>query len=274
MRCGSCGKEIADGSIFCNFCGGRQTATPSDEASEAPKDLKMFCRTCRQEFDEDWIFCDRCGMRLVPMTPENTKTEFTMRVDDCFAITGRGTAVVGEVLTGQLRVGDIVILSGRDCPVIGLAEEKEKTTAVSEGKKISFLTTCMPEWVSKGSVIRKREAAPGDDGSTRTWMMKIGNAALYRGDRASGKPVFSGTLRILPDRIEGENRYTSSGDTLLTISGMKRAVRSSYMAFLPAITIVMKNGEMFTIFSATSGLTDINRAVALINQSICSIADK
>lgn len=57
MFCISCGKEITEGSTFCNFCGAQQE-------KEKPKVQKMYCTKCRKEFDAEMMFCDECGMKL------------------------------------------------------------------------------------------------------------------------------------------------------------------------------------------------------------------
>jgi selenocysteine-specific translation elongation factor len=44
------------------------------------------------------------------MVPEAAAEPFHMRVDACFTITGRGTVVVGEVLSGIVRTGDALVL--------------------------------------------------------------------------------------------------------------------------------------------------------------------
>lgn len=59
MFCISCGKEIAEGSKFCSFCGAQQ------EKEEA-KVQKMYCTKCRKEFGAEMMFCDECGMKLSP----------------------------------------------------------------------------------------------------------------------------------------------------------------------------------------------------------------
>lgn len=65
MFCISCGKEIAEGSKFCSFCGAQQ------EKEEA-KVQKMYCTKCRKEFDAEMMFCDECGMKLTSFNAQET----------------------------------------------------------------------------------------------------------------------------------------------------------------------------------------------------------
>ncbi len=67
MICVSCGKEISEGSVFCNYCGAKQK-------KEEPKAEKMYCSQCQKEFDADMMFCDECGMKLTPAGSGNTQS--------------------------------------------------------------------------------------------------------------------------------------------------------------------------------------------------------
>lgn len=57
----------------------------------------------------------------IPTPERDTDKPFMMPVEDVFSITGRGTVATGRVERGQVKVGDEV-------EIIGLAEDKKKTT--------------------------------------------------------------------------------------------------------------------------------------------------
>ena len=55
MRCPNCGKEIADDSLFCEFCGKRV---------DKKHPLKSKCPYCSEYNDDDSLFCEYCGKSL------------------------------------------------------------------------------------------------------------------------------------------------------------------------------------------------------------------
>ncbi|MCB9167708.1 MAG: elongation factor Tu [Flavobacteriales bacterium] len=57
----------------------------------------------------------------IPVPPRDTDKPFLMSVEDVFTITGRGTVATGRIETGVIKTGD-------DVEIIGMQEEKLKST--------------------------------------------------------------------------------------------------------------------------------------------------
>ena len=51
MNCQHCGNEIADGAVFCKYCGKRT-------------DGLKTCPVCKKDIDFDSMFCSFCGADL------------------------------------------------------------------------------------------------------------------------------------------------------------------------------------------------------------------
>lgn len=69
MYCSNCGKELADGSMFCNYCGTKQI-------------VKKVCSSCGTELPFDAVFCHICGTKLtekveMPISRFQTETRVT-----------------------------------------------------------------------------------------------------------------------------------------------------------------------------------------------------
>lgn len=70
MFCSHCGKEIADGSVFCNYCGTRQSApAPAPENKKGINFASTICPNCSGHLDinvkTNTAVCPYCNSRFV-----------------------------------------------------------------------------------------------------------------------------------------------------------------------------------------------------------------
>jgi len=63
MKCGKCGAEIDDDSLFCKMCG------------EKIKPQKKFCTQCGKELSSDGRFCHFCGASVISEQAKQDNTE-------------------------------------------------------------------------------------------------------------------------------------------------------------------------------------------------------
>lgn len=87
--------------------------------------------------------------------------EFSITVQDVFAITGRGTVIVGQIASGSVRVGDTVILkrlngSSREVTVTGIEMFRKMLDAAKEGDNVGILLRGLTKAdIGKGDVLLK-----------------------------------------------------------------------------------------------------------------------
>lgn len=62
MICSNCGKETADTSGKCPYCGNALNGTQVSESAEA--DAKRFCAECGAPLREHLMYCTKCGLRI------------------------------------------------------------------------------------------------------------------------------------------------------------------------------------------------------------------
>ena len=58
MKCPKCGKEIANDSVFCNYCGAK-IAQICEHVSRT-----ITCQNCGREIAQDSVFCEYCGTKI------------------------------------------------------------------------------------------------------------------------------------------------------------------------------------------------------------------
>lgn len=69
-----------------------------------------------------------------PPVNNSINGKFHMEVEDVFTITGRGTVVTGRVDSGEIHVGETVIISGKvNTEVIGIEMFRKKTDYAKAG---------------------------------------------------------------------------------------------------------------------------------------------
>ena len=66
MFCFKCGKQIADDSRFCNFCGADQTPPAEPVIIPIAESVKAFCFRCGKQIEADSRFCNFCGADQTP----------------------------------------------------------------------------------------------------------------------------------------------------------------------------------------------------------------
>lgn len=88
-------------------------------------------------------------------------SDFQMTVDDVMTVSGRGTVALGEVQRGTVRVGDEIVISGRQgrlpARVRALEKFREILDTAHEGEYIGVtLEGVSKEQVEKGDILLKR----------------------------------------------------------------------------------------------------------------------
>ena len=95
MFCSNCGKELADGSMFCNYCGTKQI-------------VKKVCSSCGAELPSDAMFCHVCGEKVVGLV--DLKKEINELPLSSFEIEKRGKRTILTKYIGD--ESDVVIPHG------------------------------------------------------------------------------------------------------------------------------------------------------------------
>lgn len=88
-------------------------------------------------------------------------SDFQMTVDDVMTVSSRGTVALGEVQRGTVRVGDQIVISGRQgrltARVRALEKFREILDTAHEGEYIGVtLEGVSKEQVEKGDILLKR----------------------------------------------------------------------------------------------------------------------
>lgn len=98
MKCKSCGKEIANGSAFCEFCGARVDGpAPSGQPF-------VFCPNCGKKCAAGEAYCDACGAKL----QEKKKIPLALKillVPGALLVIGMWAFVITHVLFGGFSFG-------------------------------------------------------------------------------------------------------------------------------------------------------------------------
>ena len=89
---------------------------------------------------------------------------FEMRVEDVFAISGRGLVVTGKIAGGVVRVGDQAILrsgSGdKPCRVTGIESLRKSRDAATAGENVGVLLVGVRrEEIKTGDTLRSAKAS-------------------------------------------------------------------------------------------------------------------
>ena len=84
---------------------------------------------------------------------------FRLKVDDVFAITGRGTVVVGTIQCGRIRLHDTVSLTSRGqlrtCRVLGIEMARKLVDEATQGGRVGLLLSDINKNdVDPGTIVR------------------------------------------------------------------------------------------------------------------------
>lgn len=87
-----------------------------------------------------------------------SSSEFNFVVEDVFSITGRGTIVTGNVISGSVKVNDGVLINGVTPTVIsGIEVFRKMQNAASEGDNCGLLLKSISkDQVKRGDVLTKK----------------------------------------------------------------------------------------------------------------------
>ncbi|MCL2570392.1 MAG: EF-Tu/IF-2/RF-3 family GTPase [Firmicutes bacterium] len=81
---------------------------------------------------------------------------FRMIVEDIFSITGRGTVLTGQIESGQIRVGDTVLINNNlRGKITGVEAFRRTLTEAQAGEKVGLLINLNRNQISRGDVITK-----------------------------------------------------------------------------------------------------------------------
>ena len=87
-----------------------------------------------------------------PMPTVQVTGDFAMTIEDVFTITGRGTIVTGQVLSGSVALNDFVVIkeTGKQTQVTGIEMFRKQCDIAVAGDKVGVLL----HGVSRDEVIR------------------------------------------------------------------------------------------------------------------------
>ena len=69
MFCNKCGKEIAESSVYCNYCGNNiDTSNTENDDDETYK----VCPSCGKLIKWEAVICPKCGVQIKELLPVNT----------------------------------------------------------------------------------------------------------------------------------------------------------------------------------------------------------
>ncbi len=69
INCPNCGKELADGTFFCDNCGTKMPEPAPVAEPAAPAVETIFCSNCGQQSSTEFAFCQNCGAPLAAEAP-------------------------------------------------------------------------------------------------------------------------------------------------------------------------------------------------------------
>lgn len=99
-------------------------------------------------------------------------------------------------------------------------------------------------------------------------IMQINATSVYAGTKAGGTEILSGTVYIFADRIDTMSNISQTLTPLVKMSDIQSVSKSKYMHMWSSIIINLKNGNAYTLASASAGSAAIDRALQIINESI------
>jgi translation elongation factor EF-Tu-like GTPase len=124
----------------------------------------MRCVGCGAELVEGAKFCVTCGAGVGAVSEadgmsggDEGRLDFRFVVIDVFSIVGRGTVVLGQVASGQISVGDDVLINGMRSSVVMDIEAFAKTIDMARaGDNVGLLLRGIArDEVEKGNVITR-----------------------------------------------------------------------------------------------------------------------
>lgn len=121
MKCRYCGKELADGSAFCNYCGHSQTAPEQQDSTST-------IAAAPQPQSEETLKCPHCGSTHLQFTTQ-VKTQGVSVSDACcgYVCLGPVGLLCGLCGAGSSETKDYWVC--RDCGTKFTAEEARKAVA-------------------------------------------------------------------------------------------------------------------------------------------------
>lgn len=239
MFCLMCGKEIADNSRFCPYCGEKVELLPQ----------KKVCPSCGQEMESDMLYCNQCGTKLdagagrqpaaQPVTRNNTPAR-----PAASAVAPNTGASLNTVTKPR---GTITAPPNTATNLNTVSRPRETVTPTQSAQTVS-------------------QRAAYDD-------VKLAEApklAFYTGEVSVGVAKAEGKFSVYKNRIEFKKTMGGSGAYAFGLIGMAvsaskvkdedalifwmkdiaRVREGSYMGMYPSIILEMKNGEKYTFANA------------------------
>ena len=158
MYCNKCGKQLPDGSVFCNFCGAQQGVIPQAAAAGAAPAAAPAQAAAPASLPQH-LKCSACGAPLKP-----TAGLALVVCEYCGAATTMGSGGAAEVVMKHFM----------------LANQISQEQALDAGG----------HWLNKG-ILRRKVAERADLGNTTLkfvpyWVIPTNIVADYQGMRGSG----------------------------------------------------------------------------------------
>lgn len=119
----------------------------------------MFGFLKKKKDPEEEYLADLERRRTATASQQNSAGAFRMIVDDVFTISGRGTVVTGRIEAGAVRVGDEILVSGKNgclpTKVDGLEQFQKIVETAQTGDFVGVLLRGVThDQVEKGDVLR------------------------------------------------------------------------------------------------------------------------
>lgn len=89
---------------------------------------------------------------------ENANTEFLMKVEDVFTITGRGTVITGRITSGKIGINESVVsrTSGQRYMVAGIEMFRKTADYAQAGDNVGLLLRdANRDSISRGDILTK-----------------------------------------------------------------------------------------------------------------------
>lgn len=124
ITCPNCGKQLADGSSFCDGCGTQLHSY-------------VYCPNCGQPTSTEFAFCQNCG---ASMTEDNTVKETKKKAPNVKKILGIGVAIIAVILVAAFLL-PMILGAGKMPSYVAYVKDKELFYTPDGKKKAIQVTT-------------------------------------------------------------------------------------------------------------------------------------
>lgn len=160
-------------------------------------------------------------------------------------------------------------------PVKEKAENAPAKVAAADltPEKVGLPTTETAEEAEVDTPIMTKDFSENFDDNTPIYesgdaIMQINATSVYSGTKAAGVEILSGTIYIFSDRIDTMSNLSTTLTPFVKMCDIQSVAKSKYMHMWSSIVLNLKNGDAYTLASASAGSAAIDRALQIINKNI------